>query len=64
MRRTTPPPLPALPTSISIGPEEITLIATCSVGIHLSVCWVVSVDWDGSWEFSQSVTAPKITLSV
>jgi hypothetical protein len=52
------------PPSITLGPETITLIATCSVGIHLSVCWVVSVDWDGSWEFQQSVTTPQISLSV
>ncbi|MGZ3195915.1 MAG: hypothetical protein ACXWI1_02195 [Croceibacterium sp.] len=58
------PALPAVPTSITIGEEFITLIATCSVGIHLSICWVVSVDWDGSWNFQQTVNTPAITLSI
>jgi hypothetical protein len=57
-----PPAIP--PTSITIGQETITLLASCSVGIHISIAWVVSVSWDGSWQFSQSVTTPSITLSV
>jgi hypothetical protein len=57
-----PPALP--PTSVTLGPETITLLASCSVGIHISIAWVVSVSWDGSWQFSQSVTTPSITLSV
>ena len=61
----TPPlPPPPLPTEVTIGEETITLIATCSVGIHISICWVVSVSWDGSWEFSQSVTTPKLTVGI
>jgi hypothetical protein len=59
----TPPP-PSLPTSVTLGPETVTLLASCSVGIHLSVCWVVSVSWDGSWSFSQSITSPQITVGV
>jgi len=51
-------------TSVTLGPETITLLASCSVGIHLSICWVVSIDWDGSWQFSQSVTTPQITVGV
>jgi len=58
------PPLPALPTSVTLGPETVTLLASCSVGIHLTVCWVVSVSWDGSWSFSQSITTPQITVGV
>ena len=59
------PALPSFPpTSITIKEEKITLMASVSVGIHLSVCWVASVDWDGSWEFSQSITTPEITVSV
>jgi len=60
----TPPPPALPPKSITVGPEHITLIAVCSVGIHLTVAWVASVDWDGSWEFKQSVTTPEITLSI
>jgi hypothetical protein len=59
----TPAP-PQIPTDITIGPETITLHATCSVGIHLQVCWLVSVSWDGSWAFQKSVDTPKLHLSV
>jgi hypothetical protein len=41
--------IPALP--------DITLIGSVAVGIHISICWVVSVDFDGSWQFSQTLTA-------
>jgi hypothetical protein len=59
----TPKP-PSIPTSVTLGPETVTLLASCSVGIHLSVCWVVSVSWDGTWNFSQSITTPQITVGV
>jgi hypothetical protein len=29
-----------------------------AVGIHLSICWVVSVNFDGLWQFSQSINTP------
>ena len=45
-----------------IGPEDITMIASCSVGIHITICWVISIDFDGSWTFSQSFTMPQITV--
>ena len=41
--------VPALP--------EITFIGSVAVGIHISICWVINIDFDGSWQFSQSVTA-------
>jgi hypothetical protein len=56
-------PMP-IPTEVTIGPETITLHATCSVGIHLQVCWLVSVSWDGSWAFQKSVDTPKLHLSL
>ena len=57
------PPLPALPTlGIEFPAEEITFLASVSVGIHISVCWVVNVDFDGSWQFSQSIETPKIRV--
>jgi hypothetical protein len=58
------PPVHLLPPPVSIGPEDITLLASCSVGIHISICWVVSVSWDGSWHFSQTITVPQITVNV
>ena len=57
------PPVHLLPPPVSIGPEDITLLASCSVGIHISICWVVSVSWDGSWTFSQTITMPQITVN-
>jgi hypothetical protein len=65
-------PLPAppnltinvLPPEIDFPKETITMLATVSVGIHLSVCWVASVDWDGSWQFSQSFTTPPVHVSL
>jgi|GEM_PF-1528977 hypothetical protein len=58
-----PPPAP-LPTQVTIESETITLIASCSVGIHISICWVVSVSWDGSWQFKQNVNTPQITVGI
>jgi hypothetical protein len=43
------PSLPAFP------PDDIELTAAVSVGIHISICWVISIDFDGSWQFSQDV---------
>jgi hypothetical protein len=54
-----PPPLP----EVEIPGADVTLIATCSVGIHLSICWVVSVSWDGSWQFTQTFQTPALTVT-
>ena len=53
-----------VPDGVQLGPETVTLIATCSVGIHITVCWLVSVGWDGWWTFSQSVTTPQVTVGI
>jgi hypothetical protein len=37
------------------SPPEADFTADCSVGIHISICWVISIDFDGSWSFSQTV---------
>jgi hypothetical protein len=58
------PKIKLLPPEIDFPSETITMIATVSVGIHLSVAWVVSVDWDGSWQFSQGFTTPEIDVSL
>jgi hypothetical protein len=52
------------PTGIDFKPEDITLLASVSVGIHISICWVVSVDFDGSWQFSQTVHTPELQASL
>jgi hypothetical protein len=62
-----PLPIPAiklLPPEIDFPSETITMIASVSVGIHLTVAWVVSVDWDGSWQFGQGFTTPAVDVSL
>jgi hypothetical protein len=39
---------------------EVTAIGTASVGIHISICWVVSIDFSGSWSFSHQFELPSI----
>ena len=56
--------IPGSPEQLQIPSIDITLIAAVSVGIHLTVCWVVSVNWDGSWQFSQSFNTPELTVDV
>jgi len=58
------PQIKLLPPEIDFPSETITMLATVSVGIHLTVCWVASVDWDGSWQFSQSFNTPEIDVSL
>jgi len=62
----TPLPIP----QVQISPPEVTipqftldLLASCSVGIHLSVCWLVNVNWDGTWQFEQGFTTPVLTVA-
>ena len=40
---------------------QITLLAAVGVGIHLTVGWLVHVDFDGYWQFTQTLKSP-ITL--
>ncbi len=59
------PPLPTITsTEISFPSETITFLASVAVGIHISICWVVSVNFEGSWQFSQSVETPQLTVDV
>ena len=39
----------------SLLPDGVDLTAMVAVGIHLSICWVISIDFDGSWQFSEHV---------
>jgi hypothetical protein len=36
-------------------PNAVDFTAMVAVAIHLSICWVISIDFDGSWQFSQTV---------
>jgi hypothetical protein len=59
-----PPFLPPqlLPPPSEVPSLTVVLLASVSVGIHLSVCWVVDVDWDGYWQFRQELNTPKIPI--
>jgi hypothetical protein len=36
-------------------PSAIELTAMVAVGIHLGIAWVINIDFDGSWQFSETV---------
>ena len=60
-----PVPVPTLnPPGIEFPAEDITFLASVAVGIHISICWVVSVDFSGSWQFSQSIHTPQLSVDV
>ncbi len=60
----SPLPIPTNnPPPLTIPSTEIDLLASCSVGIHLSVCWLVNVNWDGTWQFEQGFTTPALTVA-
>ena len=40
------------------NPEPVTAIGTASVAIHISICWVISIDFSGSWSFSHQFSIP------
>jgi hypothetical protein len=40
---------------IGLPPTSADFIGAVAVGIHISIAWVVNVDFDGSWSFSESV---------
>jgi hypothetical protein len=61
-----PPFLPprVLPPLTEIPSFTVGLTASVSVGIHITVCWVVDVDFDGYWQFRQDIKTPAIDIPV
>lgn len=49
-----------LSAGLSITVHESThkadLDGEVSVGIHISICWVIDIDFDGSWDFSEEMS--------
>jgi hypothetical protein len=45
-----------------LGPYTIGFVASVSVGIHISICWVIDIDWDDYWQFRQDITTPEVPL--
>lgn len=41
--------------TIHTADMEIDLDGTASVGIHISICWVVNISWSGSWTFQKQL---------
>ena len=41
-----------------MNPEPVTAIGTASVAVHLSICWIISINWSGSWSFSHQFSVP------
>ncbi len=58
-----PPPVPPSPQDLIDFAKNtrVTLEAQVAVGIHLSVCWLVHVDWTGFWPFKETVTGAALT---
>ena len=46
----------AISITIEEALAEAILAAQVSVGIHISICWVISISFDGSWSFSETVS--------
>jgi len=44
-----------------IAKTAITLSAEVAVAIHLSICWVASIDWGGQWGFSETLNGEALT---
>jgi hypothetical protein len=61
---TKPPFVPPqlLPPPSELPSLTIGLTASVSVGIHISICWVVDVDFDGYWQFRQDIKTPPIPI--
>ena len=58
-----PPYLPpSIPPHSPIGPFTVGITGSVAVGIHISICWVVDVDWDGYWQFRQDIETPAIPI--
>lgn len=53
-----PDPITFLKTSVVILSAEV------AVGVHISVCWLVHVDFDGSWPFSETVSGQTLAALV
>jgi len=45
----------SITVTVEQSPHQADLSAQCSVGIHISICWVISISFDGSWGFSETI---------
>jgi hypothetical protein len=40
---------------VGLPPTQADFTGSVAVGIHISIAWVISVDFDGSWSFSENI---------
>jgi hypothetical protein len=45
----------AITVTIDENAHQADLAAQCAVGIHISICWVINISFDGSWGFSETI---------
>jgi hypothetical protein len=45
----------------AIPPKNFSMIGTASVGIHISLCWVININFSGSWTFQKSLPLNQLT---
>jgi hypothetical protein len=45
----------AIMITVETSPRQADLAAQVSVGIHIGICWVINISFDGSWGFSESI---------
>ncbi len=53
-------PLPQPWEDPPIFPEQITIVGGVAIGIHISVCWVVDIDFDDTWAFEHTFDVPDV----
>ncbi len=41
-------------------PLDVNLIGTAAVGIHISICWVVNINFSGSWTFQKEINLQQL----
>ena len=41
--------------SVNIDDGDIDVIGTASVGIHISICWIINISLSGSWTFEKQL---------
>ena len=46
----------------AIPPTDVNLIGTASVGIHISICWIINIDFSGSWTFQKDIPLHQLHL--
>jgi hypothetical protein len=46
----------AIMITVDTMDNDAELAAQVAVGIHISICWVISISFDGSWGFSETIS--------